>query len=180
MNLKALLLAGAIVAAVVTPIASPAQSDTKILTVSGSIGKTNTPDHKAYVFTFADLQKLGNTPIKSTTTWVGSAEFSGPKIRDILKAVAAAPGAKEVVVVSIDGYQKAIPIDDFSKWEVIAAHSQNGKRLTVETMLGFKSFWSAAKIISGIETMHMIKKGQMTCPESQVMSAAHQFYSLAA
>ena len=46
-------------------------------------------------------------------------------------------------------------------------------------MLGFKSFFSAAKIISGIETMHMIKKGQMTCPEGQVMSAAEQFYSLA-
>ena len=26
-------------------------------------------------------------------------------------------------------------------------------------MLGFKSFWSAQKLISGIETMHMIKKG---------------------
>ena len=46
-------------------------------------------------------------------------------------------------------------------------------------MLGFKSFWSAAKIIAGIETMHMIKKGQMTCPEGQVMSAAGQVYSLA-
>jgi len=27
--------------------------------------------------------------------------------------------------------------------------------------------------------MHMIKKGQMTCPEGQIMSAADQFYSLA-
>ena len=32
-------------------------------------------------------------------------------------------------------------------------------------MLGFKSFWSAQKLISGIETMHMIKKGQMDCPD---------------
>ena len=44
-------------------------------------------------------------------------------------------------------------------------------------MLGFKSFWSAAKIIAGIETMHMIKKGQMTCPLGQIISAADQFYS---
>jgi putative transposase len=49
----------------------------------------------------------------------------------------------------------------------------------VRPMLGFKSFWSATKIIAGIETMHMIKKGQMTCPDGQVMSAADQFYSLA-
>ena len=37
-------------------------------------------------------------------------------------------------------------------------------------MLGFKSFWSAAKTIAGIELMHMIRKGQMIvrggCPSS--------------
>jgi len=46
-------------------------------------------------------------------------------------------------------------------------------------MLGFKSFWSARIIIAGIETMHMIRKGQMDCPEGSAMSAAQQFYSLA-
>lgn len=46
-------------------------------------------------------------------------------------------------------------------------------------MLGFKDFWSAAKIIAGIETMHMIRKGQSACPEGQYTSAAEQFYSLA-
>ena len=34
------------------------------------------------------------------------------------------------------------------------------KRVTLP-MLGFKSFWSARTLIAGIETMHMIKKGQM-------------------
>ena len=49
----------------------------------------------------------------------------------------------------------------------------------VRPMLGFKDFNSAAKILSGIETMHMIKKGQTACPEGQALSAAEQFYSLA-
>ena len=49
----------------------------------------------------------------------------------------------------------------------------------VRPMLGFKSFRSAAKIIAGIETMHMIKKGQLERPEGQVSSAPQQFYSLA-
>jgi transposase-like protein len=49
----------------------------------------------------------------------------------------------------------------------------------VRPMLGFKSFRSATKILAGIETMHMIKKGQLACPDGQVMSAADQFYSLA-
>ena len=46
-------------------------------------------------------------------------------------------------------------------------------------ILGFKSFWSARIIIAGIETMHMIRKGQLNCPAGQTMSAAQQFYSLA-
>ncbi len=49
----------------------------------------------------------------------------------------------------------------------------------VRPMLGFKSFCSAAKIIAGIETMHMIKKGQLDRAVGQVSSAAQQFYSLA-
>jgi putative transposase len=47
-------------------------------------------------------------------------------------------------------------------------------------MLDFKSFWSARIIIAGIETMHMIRKGQMDFPNGKTMSAANQFYSLAA
>ena len=46
-------------------------------------------------------------------------------------------------------------------------------------MLGFKSFWSARILIAGIETMQMIRKGQLNCPEGSTMSAARQFYSLA-
>ena len=53
------------------------------------------------------------------------------------------------------------------------------KRIT-RPMLGFKSFWSARTTIGGIETMHMIKKGQMDCPAGSTTSAANQFYSLAA
>ena len=52
------------------------------------------------------------------------------------------------------------------------------KRIT-RPMLGFKSFSSARILIAGIETMHMIRKGQMDCPGGQNMSAAQQFYSLA-
>ena len=45
-------------------------------------------------------------------------------------------------------------------------------------MLGFKNFLCAAKIIAGIETMHMIREGQSAGPEGQVMSAAEMFYNL--
>ena len=49
----------------------------------------------------------------------------------------------------------------------------------VRPMMGFKSFWSAASILAGIETMHMIRKGQLDSADGQPTSAADRFYSLA-
>ena len=46
-------------------------------------------------------------------------------------------------------------------------------------MLGFKDFHCARRLIAGIETMHMVKKGQLDCPKGEALSAADQFYSLA-
>ena len=50
----------------------------------------------------------------------------------------------------------------------------------IRPMLGLQSFRCARILLAGIETMHMIKKGQLSCPNGQVSSAADQFYSLAA
>ena len=50
----------------------------------------------------------------------------------------------------------------------------------IRPMLGFQSFRCARILVAGIETMHMIKKGQLDCLDRQVASAADQFYSLAA
>jgi putative transposase len=50
------------------------------------------------------------------------------------------------------------------------------KRMT-RPMLGFKSFWSAAITLAGIEIMHMIRKGQLICQGA--LTPAQQFYSLA-
>ena len=52
------------------------------------------------------------------------------------------------------------------------------KRLT-RPMLGFKTFRCARILIAGIETMHMIRKGQLGNIKDQASSAANQFYSLA-
>lgn len=53
------------------------------------------------------------------------------------------------------------------------------KRIT-RPMLGFKSFRSARRTLAGIELMHMINKDQMIPDNGQQLSAAEQFYSLAA
>ncbi|MGF6723352.1 putative transposase [Paraburkholderia sp. GAS41] len=46
-------------------------------------------------------------------------------------------------------------------------------------MLGFKTFRCARILLAGIELMHMITKGQMTCARGTHPSAADQFYDLA-
>jgi len=52
-----------------------------------------------------------------------------------------------------------------------------GQRI-VRLMVGFKSFRCASILIAGVETMHMIKKGQLDRPKAHVSTAASQFYSL--
>ena len=67
--------------------------------------------------------------------------------------------------------ERAIGIDHLTvhRWVI--------KRRT-RPMLGFKEFDCARVILSGIEVMHMIKKGQMKCTDKTPISAANQFYSL--
>jgi transposase-like protein len=48
----------------------------------------------------------------------------------------------------------------------------------VKPMMGFKDFRCARIILSGIEVMHMIRKGQMRVEKDTHPSAAEQFYSL--
>jgi putative transposase len=50
----------------------------------------------------------------------------------------------------------------------------------IRPMLGFQTFRCARILLAGIETVHMIKKGQLDCSDGQGASAAEQFYSLAA
>jgi putative transposase len=45
-------------------------------------------------------------------------------------------------------------------------------------MLGFKDFRCDRIILSGIEVMHMIRKGQMETEDGTHPSAAEQFYSM--
>ena len=49
----------------------------------------------------------------------------------------------------------------------------------VRPMLGFKSSGSAKSIVAGIETVHMIRRGQLDSADGQPTSDADSFYSLA-
>jgi putative transposase len=53
------------------------------------------------------------------------------------------------------------------------------KRVT-RPMLGFKSFEAAQSTLTGIELMHMLRKGQLVDKGEQGLTVAEQFYTLAA
>jgi len=130
-----LAIVALVTCSVFNPMVASAQDDgAKLLTVSGRITKTNTPDKKGFTFSYADLKSLNQVTVSNTGVYAPpKSQYTGPLLRDILKTAGIAPDAKEVILVGLDGYQFRVPISDFSKWEVVAAHSQNGSRLTVET-----------------------------------------------
>jgi len=46
-------------------------------------------------------------------------------------------------------------------------------------MLGFKSFRSAGSVLTGIELIHMIRRGQLAIDGAVAMSFADQFFAVA-
>jgi hypothetical protein len=51
--------------------------------------------------------------------------------------------------------------------------------IAARTRCAASSFGCAQIVLAGIETMHMVRKGQFDRPDVQPMSASDQFYSLA-
>ena len=62
----------------------------------------------------------------------------------------------------------------------IARQEHRAVKRVTRPMLGYMSFWSNKIFITGIETMRMLRKGQMDCPGTLTVSAVNQFYSLSA
>ena len=89
-------------------------------------------------------------------------------------------GANTAAIVSVQA-DSGLPIElRQSKYlnNIVEQDHRAVKRIT-RPMLGFKSFRYARILIAGIETMHMIRKGQLGDIKDRASSAASQFYSLA-
>ena len=61
----------------------------------------------------------------------------------------------------------------------LVERDHRGVKRFVRPVLGFKSLRCARAIIAGIETMHMVKKGQLDFAKDRTPSASDKFYSLA-
>ncbi len=92
-------------------------------------------------------------------------------------------GANKAAMDGINGKrseEKEIKVRQIKYLNNIVEQDHRAVKRISKPMLGFKSFRSARATLTGIELMHMIKKGQMTDLLSKGLSAANQFYALAA
>ncbi len=99
-----------------------------ILTVSGSISKTN--DGDVAKFDRAMLEALEWTTIESYTRWTdGATEFSGVELSALLEAVGAS-GTK-FLAIALNDYSVEIPISDAETHNVLLAMEMDGVAMKI-------------------------------------------------
>ncbi|MDQ0315011.1 molybdopterin-dependent oxidoreductase [Amorphus orientalis] len=98
-----------------------------LLEISGSIDCTN--DGDTAVFDRDGLTALPQHTLKTTTVVTdGVKTFRGFRMQDLLDAVGA--HGETAVAHALNDYVVDIPLDDFSRFEVLVALRMDGKRLT--------------------------------------------------
>lgn len=103
-------------------------SDVVVLTISGQISQMNAG--KTAVFGMQMLSRLPQRTLFTKSPWYpAGAEFTGPLLRDVLKAVGAK--GKTITAYALNDYKTEIPLDDATKYDVILARLMNGKPMAV-------------------------------------------------
>ena len=128
--LRALLLILTMTALTVSGISQKAvhASNHVILKVNGNI--TLPPDRTALELDFTTLEKIGRHRIETETKWTdGIKTFEGPLLRDVLDHVGAS--GTSLRATAINDYGVDIPLSDAAEYDVILAHTINGKRMRI-------------------------------------------------
>jgi hypothetical protein len=106
-----------------TPVAA-VKDETTVLTLSGKLGRSATID-----LTMADLRKLPQAEIRTTTPWHdGTQVFVGVPLAALLEHVGAA--GQNLQVTALNKYQTIIPVED-AKRKPILAYLRNGAPMAV-------------------------------------------------
>lgn len=98
-----------------------------VLTVSGAISNTNSVNKAQF-----DWQMLEALPAHrlstDTSVTTGTHQFTGFLLSDLFEKVGAA--GKQVTAIALNDYEVTIAMDDFNRFQVIAAYQMDGVRLT--------------------------------------------------
>lgn len=126
--LLAILLAAVLAASPAAALDEP--KGPVILTIVGVVAEPNR-DGTA-VFDLAMLDALKGRRAKMDTPWTpGEVEFSGPLLREVLKA-AGAEGSR-LLVHALNGYSAEVPMSDALAMDTILATRLDGEVMTVRT-----------------------------------------------
>ena len=100
-----------------------------ILTVSGNIDQTNTPDSTAE-FDLAMLDALPQTRFETSTIWTdGTAEYSGVELSTLLEAVEA--DGTQLLMTALNDYAIEVPASEAVSGGPILATRVDGNPLSV-------------------------------------------------
>lgn len=98
----------------------PVPEQAKVLTITGAITHKNVGE-KA-VFDWPMLRALPQHTLQTgTSVTKGEQRFTGFLIRDLLQKLGAT--GKQVTAIALNDYQVTIPIEDFEKYDVMAAYT---------------------------------------------------------
>jgi putative transposase len=153
---------------------------------SGRMDETYIKVHGSWKYLYRAVDKAGNT-----IDFLFRAKRDKAAARRFFDKAIAQNGAPETVTVDKSGSnlaelhavnaerETAIQVRQAKYLNNVVEQDHRAIKRRTGPMLGFKDFDCARVILSGIEVMHMIKKGQMKCATKTPFSVANQFYFLA-
>lgn len=123
------LVAGCVVISGTARAASlPMPKGKVILSISGKISVSNRGS--AAVFDMEMLEAIAQAGFTTSTPWYDQpAKFEGVRLDALLKTVGAT--GEELTALALNDYRTKIPIDDFTKYNVILACKRDGQYMPV-------------------------------------------------
>jgi len=121
-------LAFVIAAGALSALALELPKGQPILRISGNITEVNAGDIAE--FDLQMIEALGATQFTTMTPWFDNPiTFEGVLIRKILKYVGA--NGNKILVTALNDYSSTLPVEDFTKFDVILAYKRNGKYMNI-------------------------------------------------
>ncbi|HEX2136428.1 MAG TPA: molybdopterin-dependent oxidoreductase [Microvirga sp.] len=122
-----LAIAGLVVATAATAQTAGPSTGDPILTISGKIGAAGEGTAQ---FDRASLEALGTVAVETKTPWHnGTVRFEGVPLAKLMAHVQA--NGQRVVAMALNDYTTEIPVEDFTKYNVILALKRDGEYMPV-------------------------------------------------
>ena len=102
----------------------------KVLKLFEKTADKTSPQRLVAELDLASLKQLPQQTFTTHTPWFKEpVTFTGPLVRDVLATAKLKGKGQQIVAVALDDYKAKIPASDATNFDVILAHSINGKQM---------------------------------------------------